>query len=104
MKIPFFDPLADEHRWCVYCKADCWPEPENQQHAKDCPRVTGLYPVDQEMVDNNVRCGFGDADCGHVFKLGEFYMDTEVERNGPDTTVTVACIGCALGEAFGGGS
>lgn len=100
MTIPFFDPLADEFRWCIYCKADCWPELENQQHADDCPSVTGLYPVDQEMLDLGVRCGYGDADCGHVFKRGEFYMETEVEHHGPNKYVTVACIGCAAGESL----
>jgi hypothetical protein len=100
VNIPFFDPLDEKYRWCIYCQADCWPEPENQQHAADCPRTTGLFPVTQDMVDNRVECCYGDNGCGHVFQLGEFYMDTEVETNGPDTVVTVACIGCALRESL----
>jgi hypothetical protein len=36
----------------------------------------------------------------NVFALGEFYMDTEVEHNGPDTISTSACIGCALRESL----
>lgn len=99
MSIPFFDPLDEKYRWCIYCNADCWPELENQRHGVDCPSVTGLYPVDQGMVDHHAECGGG---CGHVFKLGEVYMHTQVEHNGPDTTVTVGCIGCASAEAFGG--
>lgn len=95
--IPFFDPLDERYRWCIYCNADCWPEPENQQHKDDCPSVTGLFPVDQEMVDLGAECGGG---CGHVFQLGEFYMDTQVEQNGPDKSCVVACIGCASSEAF----
>lgn len=93
--IPFFDPLDERYRWCFYCKADCWPEAENQQHKDACPSVTGLFPVDQDDVDRGAECGKG---CGHVFQLGECYMDTEVEENGPDKTATVACIACAFGE------
>lgn len=98
--VPIFDALADEFRWCVYCKADCWPEPENRRHSADCPQSTGLYPVDQDMVDRDARCGYGDGTCGHVFQLGEVYMHTEVEVDGGDTYATVACVGCALREAI----
>lgn len=97
--IPFFDPLDERYRWCIYCQADCWPEPENQRHQDDCPLVTGLYPVDQDMVERGAQCGYGDG-CGHVFQLGEFYMATEVKQDGPDTYTTAACIGCASAEAF----
>lgn len=93
--IPFFEPLDEKYRWCVYCGADCWPEPENQQHKGDCPSVTGLWPVSQEDVERGASCG---KECGHVFQLGEYYMHTEVEENGPDKVVTVACIACAFGE------
>ncbi|HYQ69063.1 hypothetical protein [Actinophytocola sp.] len=93
--IPFFDPTDERYRWCFYCKADCWPEPENQRHTEDCPSVTGLWPIDQADVDNGARCGRG---CGHVFEVGEVYMDTEVIEHGRDKITTVTCVGCAAGD------
>lgn len=100
MSVPFFDPLDEKYRWCIWCQADCWPEPENRQHKADCPSVTGIYPVDQDMLDREARCGYGEDGCGYVFKPGDFYMDTEVSTNGPDKYCTVACIGCASHEAL----
>jgi hypothetical protein len=96
-----FDPLDERYRWCIYYHADCWPEPDNQQHTPDCPHTTGLYPVTEDMVGD--RCSYGDGECDHVFRLGEFYMDTEVIDDGRDRTVTVACIGCAHREAVPSG-
>jgi hypothetical protein len=95
------DPLGEKYRWCIYCKADCWPEKENQQHADDCPQMTGLYPVDQRMLDNQVRCGYGEDGCGYVFQSGDIYTMTEVEHRGPHTFGTVSCIECAMRETFG---
>lgn len=89
-----YNPLDEKWRWCVYCNADCWPEVP--PHAKDCPLVTGLYPVDEDMLTNEVRCG-----CGYVFQHGDLYVETEVTKIGPDTHCVVACIGCGAEEAGG---
>jgi hypothetical protein len=42
-----YDSLNEADRLCVWCKADCWPEPENQSHSTHCPFATGVYPADE---------------------------------------------------------
>jgi hypothetical protein len=88
--VPFHDPLADEYRYCLYCEADCWPEPDNQRHGPECPDSTLVYPVDEPMLTFGARC-----ECGHVFQRGDSYMHVEVARSGPDLVVVVVCVGCA---------
>jgi hypothetical protein len=71
-----FDPLDDKWRWCVYCKADCWPEVENQEHADDCPTVTGRYPV--EPNGGPSAC----CRCEVELKVGGFYRHICVREAG----------------------
>lgn len=78
-----FDPADEDHRWCIYCLADCWLEPENQQHQNDCPQTTGLYPV--TTVDLDMPGGFGCCDCPDPFGVGDHYVVQDE---------TVLCLGC----------
>jgi hypothetical protein len=87
------DPLDEQFRWCIYCGADCWPEGENQRHDLDCPRVTGLYPVDRLLLAAGARCSEG---CGHQFQQGDHYGEIPLHTDGPDKTVAIACLPCAV--------
>jgi hypothetical protein len=95
--IPIFDPLDERYRWCKYCRADCWPDPENQQHDASCPARTGLWPIEQDDVAAGAQCGRG---CGYVFQLSDVYLDTEVIEHGRDKITTVTCLGCAAGDVL----
>lgn len=92
-----FDPLDPALRYCVYCQADCWPEPENRQHAGDCPTQTGVYPILEQ--DRNPWGNFGDCGgCHTPFTLGDLYVLADVRTE----TITgpapehgyVRCLGC----------
>jgi hypothetical protein len=96
--LPTFDPLDDQYRWCIYCRADCWPELEDQRHSPVCPDTTGLYPVDEQLLSCRGGCG----SCGSIFRAGDVYMHIEQASAGLDT-VEVACIYCAALAAFGAG-
>lgn len=90
-----YDHLADEYRWCVYCKADCWPEPENQQHQPDCASITGLYPV--MPTDLNPWGGYGDCSACHTpFALGDLYVIANMDTETVDGSRSgyVVCVGC----------
>lgn len=93
-----FDPLDEAYRWCIYCRADCWPEPEHQQHDADCPIVTGIYPVTDAERDPHGELPCCTA-CSGQFVLGEVYLLVDVDTGAvapvPDTGLVV-CIGCAL--------
>jgi hypothetical protein len=98
-EIPLFDPLADANRWCVYCGADCWPEPENRRHAAACPMVTGAYPVlEQDRAPDGT---FGACTvCSDPFALGDLYLlasdETGLSVDCPpeDSTSWVVCLPC----------
>lgn len=79
-----FDELDEQYRYCVYCKADCWLEPENQIHGKECPINTGLFPIDKMMLVTNACCMY----CPYIFSEGDLYMLV-------NETNDVVCIGCA---------
>jgi hypothetical protein len=93
-----FNPLDDKYRYCVYCFADCWPEPENQRHGPNCPVVTGLFPVmEMERLPDGT---FGGCSyCAVPLKLGDVYVlvndDTGTVTKGRPTTGWVVCLGCA---------
>lgn len=99
MNLGDYNPLDEQWRWCTYCKADCWLEPENQQHETTCPTVTGLYPVAVEDLEQGVVCPF----CQHLFKAGDVYVDIDattgrlVHGRSEDVTTMSACLGCAAG-------
>jgi len=89
-----YDPLDPAYRWCVYCGADCWPEPECQQHRESCPAVTGLYLVrDADLVPH----GFGCCRCPVTFWVGDRYvligLGTARPATGPELG-EVVCVGC----------
>lgn len=98
--IPDVDPLDDAFRWCVYCCADCWPEPENQRHADTCPTRTGLYPVTEQERDPAGGHGCCTA-CADPFLPGDHYVlvDDATGRTAPAPDAGwVVCVGCgALG-------
>jgi hypothetical protein len=95
-----YDPLSDRYRWCIYCGADCWPEPDAQQHDRTCARVTGLYPVTED--DRNPFGDFGSCClCHQPFGLDDTYMLID-DSNGEavigvatPTTSWVVCVSCA---------
>lgn len=97
MIIPNLDPLADELRWCVYCGADCWPEPEHQMHRPSCATKTGLYPVREQDRDPAGGHGCCTA-CSVPFEVGDVYVlidnDTGAQAAAPDAG-WVVCVGCA---------
>jgi hypothetical protein len=93
-----FDWDKDEHRWCVYCGADCWLEPARQQHAPDCSFVTGLYTLTED--DTNPHTDFGSCTlCAQPFLPGDTYMlvdDTTGRTYDPTSdTAWIVCVGCA---------
>lgn len=97
-----FDPLDDRYRWCVYCQADCWPDPDHQRHDDACPRTTGLYPVRAAELrpgETAILC----CRCDTTMALGELYALIDVETDRPTVHPDrgeVVCIGCAaLAEA-----
>ncbi len=84
-----FDSLDPAYRRCVYCGADCWPEPENQRHHESCPTVSGLYPV---RAADLVPHGFGCCRCPVTFRVGDRYVligTATVPEFGE-----VVCVGC----------
>lgn len=91
-----FDSLDDKYRYCVYCRADCWPGEEFQVHELDCARLTGLFPVDVDLVAHGATCG-----CGYVFKSGDFYLDSELDVSGADPVSVLVCVECALSVSLG---
>jgi hypothetical protein len=91
-----FDPLDEQYRYCMYCKADCWPEPENQKHDLSCPMETGLYPVDDDTIYHEGCCG----QCGITFQPGDFEMNIDMEtgkvvaRFENNKCYEVVCVSC----------
>ena len=85
---PDFDPLDPAYRWCVYCGADCWPEPEAQRHHRDCPARTGLYPVRAAEIG---PYGFRCCRCPVVLAVGDCYVLIGSEA---------VCVGCGTGCAL----
>ena len=91
--------MNDRWRWCVYCGADCWPEPENQRHAQECPVTTGLYTIGPDDEDPWIKGTYGGCcSCGTVFQLGDHYVlidsDTGKPATSPECSETT-CVGCA---------
>lgn len=92
-----FDPLDEQYRYCIYCKADCWPDPAYQQHDKTCPFETGLYPVDDDTIAHEGCC----SQCSVPFVPGDFEMNVDmktgkvVKRFEPDKWYEIVCVGCA---------
>lgn len=35
-----------QFRYCVHCGVDCEPDEADQEHAANCPMVTGMWPVE----------------------------------------------------------
>lgn len=89
-----FDSLDDQYRWCIFCKADCWPEQENQEHAADCPQSTNLWPVS----DDDYKCEMCCCMCSERFDKDSHSVLVDAVT-GEITTLalvsTVICIGCA---------
>ncbi|PWK81692.1 hypothetical protein C8D88_116103 [Lentzea atacamensis] len=96
-----FDPLDEKYRWCVYCQADCWPEPENQRHDSECPTNTGIYPVRAEDALPTGDLGACTA-CSQPFALGDFYVHVSdesglvVSRPEVDSRSWIACVPCGI--------
>ncbi len=78
-----FDELNEQYRYCIYCEADCWLEPENQQHITDCPFNTGLWPIEDFMLRTEACCMY----CPYIFEPGDVYMMVNDNE--------VVCVGCA---------
>lgn len=97
MELPDFDPLDEKYRWCVYCKADCWPDPA--YHADDCPVTTGRYPVEEGRGLGPSAC----CRCDKEFPEGSFYrlILAPGEINDPEDdhefkTYLTVCEDCAM--------
>jgi hypothetical protein len=92
-----FDALDEKYRWCIYCKADCWLELENQRHDKTCPFETGLFPVDSDTIERGGCCG----QCSTPFELDDFEMNVDmktgeiVSKFEPYRSYEIVCVGCA---------
>jgi hypothetical protein len=86
-----FDPLDERFRWCIFCKADCWPDREYQEHAEDCPSATNLWPVTGADLAYGLAC----IDCHVELNLGDFYAQVDVTEPGEEIRCfEVVCIGC----------
>lgn len=89
-----FDSLSERYRWCIYCKADCWPEPEHQKHNVDCPMATGLWPITEDDYNMDMCCGM----CSEKFEMGEHSMQFDLHTHEVvlrGDMLEVICIGCA---------
>jgi hypothetical protein len=89
----------ERYRWCVYCGADCWPDVEHQEHADDCPTVTGRHPIvgdpglpdDHPAKDAPIRC----ARCPKL--LTDHYRTVQIE-GGSTPVYECVCDNCALAD------
>jgi hypothetical protein len=82
------EDTGDQYRWCIYCQADCWLEPENQQHTPSCPTLTGVYPV--------LPPGVGCTACHVRLHPGDVYTlaDVDTETVNGCQSGFVVCLGC----------
>lgn len=101
----------DPFRYCVYCNADCYED--EPQHADDCPKNTGVYPVDQHALKPFCpHCGESMGgppccmDCGEVIPVGSHYVHREAQAGDPSLpgvagapVYELLCLGCAAKEA-----
>ena len=83
------DPLDERRRWCVWCGADCWPDPEYQDHDADCPQTTGLYPVTADDLVDGMLC----AECRTPFRLGDLYAR---QLTDDEDVFVIVCVGCRV--------
>lgn len=78
-----------KNRPCVYCGAAWWgerfPDPD---HTIDCPMVTGLFPVTDAEVADQMVCPI----CHDEFARGDSYARVPIT----DDTVVIVCIICAV--------
>lgn len=85
-------PSDGDFDTCVYCKTPgC--ESEDATHARDCPAVTGVFPVTLRDL-----WPYGPAICDRCSSglwPGDSYSYITLE-DGPVPIVEVACTGCAL--------
>jgi hypothetical protein len=101
-----FDPLDDNWRWCVYCKADCWPD--EPDHDEDCPSVTGRYPIDHPAEkpappSECCRCGHEfEKGRGEVYRLIRIAGDEDLDDHEYPTYESV-CEDCAIRVELMGG-
>lgn len=94
------NPTDDAYRWCVYCKGDCWPEREHQEHADDCPFVTGRFPLDPEHHRHGMCC----ANCGR--EITDYYRHVPVRHMNGDGEIPVyecVCDDCAIADLIEAG-
>lgn len=104
------DETEDRFRWCIYCKADCWLDAEDQEHATDCPQTTGVWPVTERDLgirgpDDPYAHGMKCMDCEADFKVGDHYTHRPIGDHpllpgmDPIPGYEVICLGCAAQEA-----
>ena len=88
------DPL----QFCIYCGADCYQD--DPPHTDGCPQRTGVYPVDQDMLDpprGPAQC----CRCDHEFTAGDFYHHLKTGENGLGIPIyEIVCAGCAAHDAL----
>lgn len=95
-----YDP--ERFRYCIYCGADVNlglaspPTDFKPDHAKDCPMVTGLFPVDPEHLE---PAGMACGECGAPFEVGDHYSELVIESGDNYDIVECVCLMCAaIGE------
>lgn len=95
------DALDERYRHCIYCRADCWPEPGQRQHHKHCPVTLGLYPITWREADPSgtpPRC----CSCSELFRFGDQYALLDADSGRPAVSPErgeVVCLGCAASAA-----
>lgn len=98
---PDFDPMDEAFRWCVFCKADCWPDPEFQSHDDDCPNVTGIFPIDERTMPPTAFKENGAPDirccrCDRTMTTHYRLVDAPGTEGADPPVKLVVCDDCAM--------
>lgn len=91
----FDEGITDQYRWCIWCGVDCWLKLEDQVHSRSCPCSTGLYEVDNDLLEIYAKCP--QSSCGKLLKDYYILVDfkTGEQLNNPDVA-EVMCFDCAI--------
>lgn len=112
----------DRFRWCVHCGADCDLDEDEQDHAANCPMVTGMWPVETDPalelakwvrwecesampadVEEHAKAVLVEqpycSECGTPLNPGDVYALRDVETGRVEVRPgggVVICLGCAF--------
>lgn len=95
--------MSTDPNTCVHCEATGCLD-GTAQHTPTCPFVTGMWPLDQAMLDHETVC----AGCEEPFAMGDLYATVTdmthpavdgaaamAESMGAESVAFIVCLGCA---------